>query len=123
MNNYFNLEIISFINPILFLTCRLEQCYEAEFGNFPSAMVGEEFIHDLFLINMYVAQHPGCGVPLEHMLSYVPGVMLMEGQVKAVVWSQLQTETSMYACLYQSIFFFYWINLIIILTFVFFIYN
>ncbi|XP_078483105.1 meiosis regulator and mRNA stability factor 1-like [Ciona intestinalis] len=50
-----------------------EQCYLSEFGSFPYPQ-------------------DGSGVFLEHQISYVPGVQIMEGDVKTVVWSQPHSD-------------------------------
>nr|XP_026694620.1 meiosis regulator and mRNA stability factor 1-like isoform X1 [Ciona intestinalis] len=50
-----------------------EQCYLAEFGSFPYPQ-------------------DGSGVFLEHQISYVPGVQIMEGDAKTVVWSQPHSD-------------------------------
>lgn len=48
----------------------------------------------MIVADVALFQSSGSGVTLEHMLSYVPGVLLMEGHVKAIVWSQSQSEAS-----------------------------
>ncbi|XP_076815392.1 meiosis regulator and mRNA stability factor 1-like isoform X2 [Clavelina lepadiformis] len=51
-----------------------EHCYQAQFGSFP-----------------YPVGDAG-GVYVEHEISYVPGVQIVHGYIKAVVWSQAHSD-------------------------------